>query len=132
VDEHFQVQEQTDIIGKTVMHYVVKGTDIGTYDNIDMFNYLQERGFNPDLPDHEGKRPIHYINNFKNSKIYNKLKKLKIQEEDKKVETKKNGTPGKTSKGKGKQIKTHTKDEDEEMVRLDEAPDFENDYETYL
>mmetsp|Transcript_38778 Transcript_38778/g.28673 ORF Transcript_38778/g.28673 Transcript_38778/m.28673 type:complete len:101 (+) Transcript_38778:2775-3077(+) len=96
--EELQIEEQRDIIGRSVMHYVVKGTDLGTYDNIELFNYLLEKGFNANLEDNDRMRPIDYIKIFKGSKIHKKLLKLKIKESNE--ELKKSPTKGKASKSK--------------------------------
>lgn len=66
------------------MHYVVQTNPFGTYDNADLLQYLCEKGFDIDLPDSEGRRPIDLAQQFKNSKIYRKLQKLGIKESGKK------------------------------------------------
>ena len=52
----------------------------GTYDNIELFDYLAEKGFSLDKKDKDGVRPIDIARKYQGSKIYKKLLKLGIKE----------------------------------------------------
>lgn len=66
-----------------MIHYVVQTNPVGTYDNIELFDFLAEKGFNLDLSDRDGIRPIDLACCFKGSKIYKKFLKLGVKDSTK-------------------------------------------------
>lgn len=74
--------DSEDILGRNAIHYVVQTNPLGTYDNVELFDFLAEKGLNLDKPDKEGVRPITLAKAFKGSKIYKRLLKLGIKDSE--------------------------------------------------